>query len=442
MSRRRQKKLPDPVLTGIESLSHEGRGIARVDGKTVFVDGALPGETVEITYTRCRGKYDEAIASRIISPAAERVEPGCRHFSVCGGCSLQHMTSEYQIQHKQSVLLEQFEHIGNVTPLELIPPLTSDFWGYRHKARLGVKYVYKKGKVLVGFREKGKPYIADIDDCRVLHPDIGNRITALKTLMDGLSIRDKVPQIEVAVGDDVTAIVIRHMAELDADDREQLVRFEENYGIRILLQSGGPDTVRPLSGENELSATYNLDKYGLAIRFDPLGFTQVNFSINRRMIDMVMSLLEPGQEDSLLDLFCGLGNFTLPLATRAGVVIGVEGSQALVARAEQNADANKISNARFYCADLYADELDKRVRSESANKILLDPPRSGAREFVEQMNFSGVQRIVYVSCNPATLARDAGLLVNMHGYSLTRAGVMDMFPHTTHVESVAVFDAS
>jgi 23S rRNA (uracil1939-C5)-methyltransferase len=439
MNRKRKKILPEPVIANIESLSHEGRGITRVDGKILFADGALPDETVKIKYQARRSRFDEGVVQEVLKPSIYRIEPECSYFGICGGCSLQHVHSDFQIRHKQGVLMEQFSHIGKIEPREVLTPLSTSPWGYRRKARLGVKHVYNKDKVLVGFREKGKSYIADIEECKILHPNIGNKISDLKSLLDGLSIKDSIPQIEVAVGENQTVIVIRHMSEFTAADRELLLEFSNSQSITIYLQAGGPDTVQPLQTDEPPPLVYRLSKFGIDIEFGPMDFTQINFGINELMIDRVIDLLQAGQGDTVLDLFCGLGNFTLPIATRVGYVIGVEGSASLVQKAKQNAEKNRIDNVDFICRDLYASEINTQFTTNSYNKILLDPPRSGAREILEQMDLAGVARVIYVSCNPATLARDAQLL-NQHGFNLDKAGVMDMFPHTTHVESLAVFD--
>lgn len=421
-------------------MSHEGRGIGHINGKTVFIDGALPGETVKFRYTSQRSRYDEGAAVEIMHASDLRVSPACKYFSICGGCSLQHMSPAAQIQHKENVLFEQLKYIGGVEPKDKLLPVTGQVWAYRHKARLGVKYVIKKGKVLVGFREKNKPYIAEIDSCEVLHPVIGKNLGALKELINSLDIKSEIPQIEVAVGDSGTMIVIRHLAELSEADRIKLGQFEIKYNIGILLQGNHPEPIVPLTDNGADSLVYTLADYGIDIGFSPLDFTQINFRINREMISMVIKQLQPSKSERLLDLFCGLGNFTLPLARYAGFVTGIEGSPGLVEKARMNAVNNSIENVEFYKSNLYASAIQGEFLIGSYDKILMDPPRSGAKEIIEQMNFNNVHRLVYVSCNPATLARDSGMLVNQRGFSLVSAGVMDMFPHTTHVESIAVFE--
>jgi len=438
---RRRKQLPDqPVEAVIESLSHEGRGVAHLEGKTVFIDGALPGETVRFRYSSQRSRFDEGTTTEVIQASALRVQPGCQYFGVCGGCSLQHMQPEAQIRHKEQVLFEQLQHIGGVQPETRLAPVTGQVWSYRHKARLGVKFVHKKGKVLVGFREKNKPYIADIDSCAVLHPSIGTNLSALKQLINSLDCKSEIPQIEVAVGDMATMIVIRHLVDMPECDRNRLQQFEKDSGIGILLQGNHSEVLLPLVKNGPDSLVYTLEDYSINFRFSPLDFTQINFPINREMIKRVLQLMHPEKSDRLLDLFCGLGNFTLPLAHFSGHVTGVEGAIRLVEKARMNAESNAINNTEFVKADLYAPVIQGEFLQGNYNKVLLDPPRSGAREVIEQMNFRKIQRLVYVSCNPATLARDAGILVNQKGFRLRAAGVMDMFPHTTHVESLAVFE--
>ena len=445
MTRRRRRKLPqEPVSAKIESLSHEGRGIARVEGKTVFVNGALPGEDALFQYKKQRPKYDEAHALEITNPAVERVEPKCEFFGLCGGCSLQHMQHDKQIEHKQSVLMEQLGHIGKVKPKSVIPPLMGPVWGYRHKARLGVKYVEKKERVLVGFREKYSPFVADMKSCEVLHPSVGTLIEPLQCLITELSLIKQIPQIEVAIGDEVTALIFRHLADFTDEDIRKLSAFAKHHNIDIYLQSGGLDSVVPLPGTTARQLSYALPEFDVMLNFLPTDFTQVNLEINRAMVPRALELLDVNSEDSVLDLFCGIGNFTLPLARKAANVLGIEGEHGLVERAKQNAAFNNINNVEFQAIDLAKDDLNEDFSNidyfrGGVNKLLLDPARNGAQEVIEKMNLKSVERIVYVSCNPSTLARDVGVLVNDKGFKLEQAGVMDMFPHTTHVESIAVF---
>jgi 23S rRNA (uracil1939-C5)-methyltransferase len=440
MGRRHRKKIPQGLFKAtIESLSHEGRGVTHVDDKVVFVDNALPNEEVEFNYVSTRAKFSEGVTENVISASEQRIEPGCEYFGYCGGCSLQHMSPEAQIEHKQSVFLEQFTHLGNVTPKEVLPPLTGPVFGYRTKARLGVKYVIKKERVLVGFREKRSPFIADIKHCEVLHPDVGHKISDLQELIENLSIKDQIPQIEVAVSDNGIALVLRHLADFTEDDLTQLRDFEQKHNFKFYLQPGGYETVQRLDETDDSELFYRLEAHDLNIYFQPIDFTQINVEINQRMINLTLELLDINENDEVLDLFCGVGNFTLPIARKAKSVVGVEGDKGLVERAKHNADMNNIDNVEFYAADLADFDQDYDFMKKSYNKILLDPARTGAKEIIAALNTKNVERIVYVSCNPATLARDAGILVNEKKFKLKKAGVMDMFPHTAHVESIAVF---
>ncbi len=423
-------------------MSHDGRGVAHLDGKTVFIQGALPGEEVMFTYSRKKQRYDEGIATEILAASPDRVEPLCRHFEICGGCSMQHVHPEMQIGLKQQSLLDAFERVGKVEPAEVFPPLIApECWGYRRKARLGVKYVPKKGRVLVGFREKGSSFLADIHSCEVLHPRVGHLLMPLSDMIGTLSIRDKVPQIEVSMGDDVCVLVFRVLEPPSDRDITLLGKFGAEHGMHIYLQEAGPDSVRPLQGE-PVDLNYSLPDFGVSMHFLPNDFTQVNSELNRMMVARALELLDPQGDERVLDLFCGIGNFTLPLATRADEVVGVEGDQDLVARARENAARNGIKNVSYYTANLYESLTHQPWLQGSFDKALLDPPRSGAFEVLEFLPKLGIRRIVYVSCYPGTLARDAGELVNVHGYRLLGAGVMDMFPHTAHVESIAVFEAT
>ncbi len=422
-------------------MSHEGRGVARVDGKTVFVDGALPGETVSIQYVRCKPKFNEAETVEVKTPSVYRVEPECKYHQLCGGCSLQHISGEYQVEHKQNVVFEQFAHIGQVVPEEILPPLTGNSLGYRNKARLGVKYVNKKARVLVGFREKKKPaFIADIEECLVLNSIIGNRISDLKVLIEQLSINSKIPQLEVAIGDKEAVLVVRHLQDFSQDDIDLMESFSARSGIQFYLQPGDGDSITTLDGKKPSNLHYTINDADISIWFSPMDFTQVNPQINKMMIRQVLNYLELESTDGVLDLFCGVGNFTLPIARNVNHVVGVEGATSQVKRATENADKNAISNAEFICMDLYSDKGQQELKIEGYNKLLLDPPRSGAKEIITLMNLDDIEKIVYVSCNPATLARDAGILVHEKGYTFAKFGVIDMFPHTAHVESIAIFN--
>ena len=440
--RRRKKRLPEePVEARIETLSDEGRGIAHVDGRAVFIDQALAGERVRFKYTRLTSKIAEGRAVEILEAAASRVEPRCSAYERCGGCSLQHMHTQAQISLKQDTLLKHLRHIGEVSPENILEPITGDVWGYRGKARLGVRYVVKKDKVLVGFRERGSSFITETERCEILHPAVGAIIPELAHALSRLELKRQIPQIEVAVGDNQTVLVFRHLDEMPVHDREVLTGLARKHGLTIMLQAGSPDELEPLWPDQCEPLFYMLDDFGVRIEFQPVDFTQVNNVINRKMIGKAIELLELGNSDAVLDLFSGLGNFTLPMATQCADVTGVEGSLAMVKKARRNADLNGINNASFHYADLYSDEVrDTQWAKQRYNKILLDPPRSGAHGVLGYIKKMDAERIVYVSCHPATLARDSGVLVNQLGYRLTHAGVMDMFPHTAHVESMAVFD--
>ncbi|MDX1443545.1 MAG: 23S rRNA (uracil(1939)-C(5))-methyltransferase RlmD [Gammaproteobacteria bacterium] len=431
---------PAPVWTAeIEDLSHDGRGVARVDGKTVFVDGALPGETATFQRKKKSRKFDEAMPLEIENPSADRVEPKCPHFGTCGGCTMQHLAPEKQILAKQKVLADNFERLGRVEPEEWLPPLQGRIWNYRRRARLGVKDVRKKGRVLVGFRERHAPYIAEIDSCDILAGDLGNKLLPLSDLVGSLSIPDRIPQFEVSVADNATAVVVRHLDPLTSDDLMKLSKFGEEHELRFYLQSKGPDTITPLE-ENVEPLYFDIPAHDIRMQFEPSDFIQVNADLNERMIDRALKLLQLDGSETVLDLFCGLGNFTLPLAKKVQKVVGVEGEAGLVQRARDNAARNGIENVEFHVANLFEEFGKAEWAKHKYDRLLLDPPRAGAQEICREMKHFAPERIVYVSCHPGTLARDAGILVHEQGYRLLQAGVMDMFPHTAHVESIAVFE--
>ena len=438
---RNRKSIPTtPVAARIESFAHDLRGVTHVNNKAVFVDGALPGEEVEFVYTDIRRDFAEARIERVISPAPNRIEPRCPHFGLCGGCSLQHLDEAEQISIKQNLLMEQFRRIGKVEPAEIWPPLTGPHWGYRHKARLGVKWVAKKSKVLVGFREKASSFLAELETCLVLHPKVGEHLQDLSALIESLSIRDQIPQIEVAVGDERAALVFRVLTPPSPEDLEWLRGFAQRFEFDLYLQPKGPDSIVALWPDNPPLLGYQLAYNNVQFRFKPTDFTQVNVAINRKMVNRVMETLDPQATDEILDLFCGIGNFTLPLARKAAHVIGIEGGADAVARARQNAADNGLDNVSFHVADLTQEQDSTLWANRQYDKVLLDPSRAGAMEILAYAKKWAASRIVYVSCNPSTLARDAGILVNELGYRLVKAGVMDMFPHTTHVESIALFE--
>jgi 23S rRNA (uracil1939-C5)-methyltransferase len=443
MSRPRKKPLPtDLVRAQIEKLSHDGRGITHLNGKTVFIFGGLPGETVLFRYLSQKSRFDEGIVMEVLQASPERVTPRCPHFGTCGGCSLQHLAAAAQIDLKQATLLEQFQHLGKVQPEQVMPLLSGPVWGYRRKARLGVKYVTKKQTVLVGFREQHSSWLAELTRCEVLHPSVGERILALRDLIAQLEARDQIAQLEVAVDDTHTAFIFRNLIPLNDRDRQLLCEFAQTNDCFCYLQPAGPNSITPLwPADLALSSLeYHLPLDNLSIRFAPQDFTQVNADINHQMVLQALAWLDPQSHETVLDLFCGLGNFTLPLACRAAQVIGIEGETTLVARAEANAHRQGIDNITYYIANLADPKLQPPWLQQPYDKVLLDPPRSGALEIIQALPFNKTQRVVYVSCNPATLARDAGELVHNKGFRLVQAGVMDMFPQTTHVETMALFE--
>jgi 23S rRNA (uracil1939-C5)-methyltransferase len=423
----------------VEDLSHDGRGVATRDEKKVFIHGALPGELVEARLTDRRRRYDEGETLRVLEPSPDRIEPRCPHFGQCGGCSLQHLDPGKQIEAKQRTLEQNLARIGKVTPNELWPPLTGPLWGYRRKARLSVRYVHKKGRVLVGFRERYGRFVADLGECHVLDPRVAAQLVPLAELVHGMDARSTIPQIEVACGDERAALVVRHLEPLSADDLGRLRQFEADSGLAILLQPGGPATIHALTPPVP-ELLFGFPDLDLELAFGPSDFIQVNGEMNRRMVARALELLDPQPGDRVLDLFCGLGNFTLPLARRGAEVVGVEGDAELVRKGTENARRNGLENVRFHAADLAVDPGAAPWLRGGYDKVLLDPPRSGAEFILEHVAASGASRLVYVSCHPASLARDAGILVQRHGFELRGAGVMDMFPHTGHVESIALFE--
>ncbi len=441
MARKRRLRYPEGIHQAyIETLSHDGRGIAKINGKTTFIDNALPAETVQFRYTSAQRKFDEGIAITIDNPSSHRVEPKCKFFDICGGCALQHLDIEQQHALKQNTLLEQFSHFGQIDVNDTFKPLIADVWGYRRKARLGVRYVHKKNQVLVGFREKRSNFIADINYCEVLHPDAAKLIEPLKQLINKLDAYQSIPQIEVAVDDDKVALVFRHLEPLSLEDLQQLQNFSHDKNIWLYLQPKGLDSIKLFYPQQSKSLLhYDFPQYNLTQYFNPSDFTQVNLQMNHLMIARALEALQLNAEDKVLDLFCGGGNFTLPMAPYCAEVTGVEGSQTSIERAKFNAQENHIKNVQFYCHDLTQDLKQFAFARENYHKILLDPARTGAENCVKHIELFCAELIVYISCNPATLARDAGIL-SQKGYKLKKAGIMDMFPHTNHVESIAVFE--
>ena len=428
----------NPVI--VESLDLEGRGIAHCDGKVIFIEGALPGERVTYQSYRRKPSFEMAQVEEISRPSFMRVEPRCRHFGVCGGCSMQHLESRAQVAVKQRVLEDTLWHVGKVKAATILPPIYGMPWGYRQRARLSVRHVLKKGKTLVGFHEKRSSFVADMQRCEILPPKIGGMLEQLAQLMDSLSIRDRLPQIEVACGDNVDVLVLRILEPLTEADEEALRSFADEYGVQFWLQPKGPDTAHLFHPVDAPALTYSLPEFDVEMPFAPTEFTQVNHQLNRVMVHRALRLLDPQPGERIADFFCGLGNFTLPIARRGGQVLGIEGSAALVKRAQQNAEHNGLSgNAKFAAMNLFEIDGPTLEQLGSFDKWLVDPPRDGAVELVKAIGDNGPRRIVYVSCNPATLARDAAVLVQAKGYALQAAGVMNMFPQTSHVESIAVF---
>ncbi len=426
--------------TDILDLSHDGRGVARADGKVIFVSGVLPGERVRLGRRRSHRHFDEAELLEVLTPSPQRAVPPCPHFGRCGGCVLQHLQPQAQLAAKQRVLAENLERIGKVAPQRWLAPLADAPWAYRRKGRLSVRWVEKKGRVLVGFREDNPRFVADLRGCEVLAPPFGALIAPLAAMLDTLDARRDIPQIEFARGDDAALLLLRHMRPLGDADRARLANFAQQHAIALWLQPGGPDSAHPLRAEDACALAYRIDDDAIEITFQPLDFIQVNAGMNRSMLALALDLLAPQAHERVLDLFAGLGNFTLPIARRAGAVTGVEGAAGLVARAADNAARNGLGNVSFHTANLFADQRRAPWAREAWDKILLDPPRAGAAELLDYLPGKTVRRVVYVSCHPGSLARDAGTLVQRHGYRLAAAGVMDMFPHTAHVESIALFE--
>ena len=436
----------------VESLDLEGQGVAHnAEGKVVFIEGALPGEQVQVSVFRRKNNWEQATWVALRRESPQRVVPQCRHFGTCGGCKMQHFQAGAQLASKQRALEDGLWHLAKVRAEQLLRPIEGPAWGYRYRARLSVRYVVKKSKVLVGFHERKSSYVADMDSCEVLPQHLSDLLVPLAKLIEGMDQRDRLPQIEVAVGDDATALVLRHLQPLTDADLQRLRDFSALHQVQWWLQPQGPATVHPLD-PTVTDLSYQLPEFGITMRFKPTDFTQVNHQINRALVARALRLLSAQADERVIDWFCGLGNFTLPIATSAREVLGIEGSEALVARSRENAALNGLTaKAHFKASNLF--EIDARALAElgHADKWLVDPPREGAFALVKALadvaadpaaapGYVPPKRIVYVSCNPATLARDAGLLVHQAGYVLSAASAVNMFPHTAHVESLAVFD--
>lgn len=447
-----------PTLIDIDSIDMDARGVGRLrdeegnPGKVVFVEGALPGERVEYSSYRKKPSYEQATLSKVLRPSVMRTTPGCRFFGTCGGCSMQHLDIRAQIAVKQRVLEDDLQHLAKLRPETVFRPIHGPAWGYRYRARLTVRYVQKKGGVLVGFHERKSSFVADMTSCEVLPRQVSDMLVPLRRLVESLSIRDRLPQIELAMGTSVIAMVLRVLEMPSDEDEAKLRAFADAYGVQFWYQPKGPDTVvpfYPISDDPQQQLHYTLPEFDIRMPFRPTDFTQVNHAINRVMISRALRLLAPTRSDRVVDLFCGLGNFTLPLARLAGEVFGIEGSETLTARALENARANGVhEHTGFACRNLFEMTPEDWRSLGPFDKALIDPPREGAlavaRTLADLAQAGEVaflpKRIVYVSCNPATLARDAGLLVHEAGYRLRGAGVINMFPHTSHVESIAVFE--
>lgn len=439
---------PTQHVATIESLDHEGRGVAHVDGKVLFIEGALPSERVEYRPARKKKHFETAALLNIQRASSDRISPKCGHFEICGGCALQHANLSLQVASKQRVLEDNLRRIGKVKPERILPPIYASPWEYRHRARLSVHYVAKKGGVLVGFRERKSSFVADMHRCEVLAGGVGQLIDPLRELMSALDAKDRVPQIELAVGERVTALVLRNLEPLSPGDEAKLCAFADRYRashrLQWWLQPKGPETAYPFYPHDVSELTYLLPEFQLELLFRPTEFTQVNHRVNRLMVERAVDLLAPQPGEHVADLFCGLGNFTLPIARRGAKVIGIEGSQSLADRGMENARRNGLGSlASFSPADLYTDQESAMQRVPPVTKMLIDPPRDGAIEVCKLLTREArptLHRVVYVSCSPSTLARDADVLVNLNGFRLIAAGVVNMFPHTAHVESIAVFE--
>lgn len=439
MAKKRHKKCPEQIFTTtVTTLSHDGRGIAHINGKTTFLFGGLPNEEVAFQYQKMCNHYDEGNVMEVFKASPDRDEPHCQHYGICGGCSLQHVKPNTQIQNKLTALLELMQQAG-IQPTELLPPITGNPWGYRRKARLSIKFLSKKNKVLVGFHERNGRFVANLDRCEVLNPNIGEKIAAFSDMFYQLKIREHIPQMEIAVADNKTAIIIRHMVDIDRGDLTILREFATLHRLQLYFQPAGPNTIYldwPKNSDSLLD--YTLAAYNITLQFHPNQFIQINQAINEQMIARALELLDLKPEDRVLDLFCGIGNFSLPIAKYCTKVIGAEGNSQAVHQATHNAQLNAINNAEFYCSDLYQPPYSKNWAGQSFNKIFLDPPRTGAKEVLKYLLAWNANRIVYISCNPTTLACDAKLLQEK-GYNLEKISVMDMFPHTQHVEAIALF---
>jgi 23S rRNA (uracil1939-C5)-methyltransferase len=439
MGRSRKKLSDQPFELDILDLGSKGMGMAEHDGKNLRVYDALPGEKVIARYLFGRKNRGKAETLEVLQSSPDRVQPVCPHFGYCGACSLQHLSMDAQLARKHAALMQQLKDTGHVEPVSTYEPLSGPLWNYRRKARLSVRDVAAKDRVLVGFRERDGRFVADMDDCHILRREIAENLPKLARLIETLECRTTIPQVEVSCGDEQCAMIIRHLEDLSAADAESLKLFAAGTGLGLYLQPAGPDSLQ-LLGPEDFQLKYAIEALGLQFHFEPLDFTQVNGDLNQLMVMRALELLDPQTEDNILDLFCGLGNFTLPLATRAGQVLGIEGSEEMVERGRSNAVLNGLDNVKFESTDLYRPCDRAPWPDGDYHKILLDPPRSGAQELLPWIAASKVNRVLYISCNPETLARDAEILVNQYGFSLEGAGIINMFPHTPHSEAIALFE--
>jgi 23S rRNA (uracil1939-C5)-methyltransferase len=424
----------------IEALDHEGRGVAHAEGKALFIDGALPREQVEYSIYRSKPTFAFAQISKLVRESFSRVQPRCPHFGTCGGCTLQHMDAAAQVAAKQRILEDNLWHIGRVRPEQLLAPIHGPSWGYRHRARMSMRYVQKKGGSLVGFHERKSGFIADMHSCDIMPPRISRLIDPLRALISGLTRPDRLPQVEISLGDHVDVLVLRILEVLTDADENSLRDFADRHNIQWWLQTKGPDTAQPFYPLNSPALSYSLPEFAIEMPFMPTEFTQVNPFVNRVLVRRAINLLDPQPGERIADLFCGLGNFTLPIARRGADVVGFEGSASLVKRAAANSAHNGLaSRTQFRTMNLFEVSEADVAEWGHFDKLLIDPPRDGAAELVKSLNGELPRRIVYVSCSPATLARDANTLVNTKGYRLESVGIANMFPHTTHVESIALF---
>lgn len=436
MARRRRV----PETARIDSVTHDGRGIAAINGKKVFIAGALAGEEVCFVRRKSRRNFDEAELIEVLQASPHRIEAQCAVFGRCGGCVMQHVSADEQRAIKLQTLSDSLARIGKVEPQRWLEPLIGPDWRYRRRARLAVKDVPAKGRVLVGFRERHAPYVTDMHRCEVLTAPVDGLLDALSELLAGLSVRARIPQIEVAVAENAVALVFRVLDPPTSADKDLLRKFSGAHDLRVYLQPGGLASINLLHPDGAQEPLYySLPEHDVRIAFEPADFVQVNGEVNRRMVATAIGQLDPQPHDRVLDLYCGIGNFSLPLARKSAEVVGIEGDATLVARAAANATRNGLANVAFRCVDLAAIDGFEGWLRERWDRVLIDPARSGAAEIVANMHVLQPQRIVYVSCHPGTLARDAGALVNEQGFRLDAAGIIDMFPHTAHVESIAVF---